>query len=211
MANVAGRWVLDQPAVAAIIVGARLGEREHRSDNLGVFSFALDAEDRALLAAALAASTPVAGDCGNEYRRPPYLTASGDLSHHLAGFPERLLRRAGARPAGPAAHRHRQHLGADRRLQPRRARRRAHPGQRHHRHARHRHRSSARAIPPARPSISSTRSKPPSQALGGMLEDVVRTRIYLRNARSLGAGRARSRPLPGPCSPGQYADRGVRT
>jgi len=27
--------------------------------------------------------TRVAGDCGDEYRRPPFLTASGDLSHHL--------------------------------------------------------------------------------------------------------------------------------
>ncbi len=34
IANVATRWVLDQPAVAAVIVGARLGEREHREDNL---------------------------------------------------------------------------------------------------------------------------------------------------------------------------------
>ena len=34
IANVATRWVLEQPAVAAVIVGARLGEREHRADNL---------------------------------------------------------------------------------------------------------------------------------------------------------------------------------
>jgi aryl-alcohol dehydrogenase-like predicted oxidoreductase/enamine deaminase RidA (YjgF/YER057c/UK114 family) len=87
MANVAGRWVLDHEAVAAIIVGARLGEREHRYDNLGVFSFAFDDEDRRLLGAALAGSTPIAGDCGREYRRPPYLTATGDLSHHLTRLP----------------------------------------------------------------------------------------------------------------------------
>jgi enamine deaminase RidA (YjgF/YER057c/UK114 family) len=30
---------------------------------------------------------PIPGDCGDEYRRPPYLTASGDLSHHLDSFP----------------------------------------------------------------------------------------------------------------------------
>ena len=40
IANVATRWVLEQPAVAAVIVGARLGEREHRADNLQLFSFA---------------------------------------------------------------------------------------------------------------------------------------------------------------------------
>jgi aryl-alcohol dehydrogenase-like predicted oxidoreductase len=49
IANVATRWVLEQPAVAAVIVGARLGEREHRADNLALFAFALDDEDRARL------------------------------------------------------------------------------------------------------------------------------------------------------------------
>ncbi len=27
------------------------------------------------------------GDCGDEYRKPPFLTASGDLSHHLDAIP----------------------------------------------------------------------------------------------------------------------------
>jgi enamine deaminase RidA (YjgF/YER057c/UK114 family) len=86
IANVASRWVLDQPAVAAVIVGARLGESEHRADNQRVFDFALDDEDRAWLEQAFAATRPIPGDCGDEYRRPPFLTASGDLSHHLSGF-----------------------------------------------------------------------------------------------------------------------------
>ena len=30
---------------------------------------------------------PVPGDCGDEYRRPPYLTASGDLTDHLSELP----------------------------------------------------------------------------------------------------------------------------
>ena len=30
---------------------------------------------------------PIPGDCGDEYRRPPFLTASGDLSHHLSALP----------------------------------------------------------------------------------------------------------------------------
>jgi len=86
IANVATRWVLEQPAVRAVIVGARLGEREHRADNLRLFSFALDADDHARIERALADARPIPGDCGDEYRRPPFLTASGDLSHHLAGF-----------------------------------------------------------------------------------------------------------------------------
>jgi len=88
IANVATRWVLEQPAVAAVIVGARLGEREHRADNLRLFSFALDDADRAILDRALATTTRIPGDCGDEYRRPPFLTASGDLSHHLAEVPK---------------------------------------------------------------------------------------------------------------------------
>jgi aryl-alcohol dehydrogenase-like predicted oxidoreductase/enamine deaminase RidA (YjgF/YER057c/UK114 family) len=84
--NVACRYVLDQPAVAGIIVGARLGESEHIADNLRIFRLRLDAADRATIAAAVAALRVIPGDCGDEYRRPPYLTASGDLSHHVTEF-----------------------------------------------------------------------------------------------------------------------------
>jgi enamine deaminase RidA (YjgF/YER057c/UK114 family) len=83
IANVASRWVLDHEAVGAVIVGARLGEREHRADNFRVLSLDLDPDDRATIAAATATLAPIPGDCGDEYRRPPFLTASGDLSHHL--------------------------------------------------------------------------------------------------------------------------------
>ena len=83
VSNVATRWVLQQPAVAAVIIGARLGESEHRADNLQLFAFALDAADLAAIDLTLASARPVPGDCGDEYRKPPFLTASGDLSHHL--------------------------------------------------------------------------------------------------------------------------------
>ncbi len=88
VSNVATRWVLQQPAVAAVIIGARIGEREHRSDNLKLFSFALDAADLAAIDGATAGLAPVPGDCGDEYRKPPFLTASGDLSHHLDAVPK---------------------------------------------------------------------------------------------------------------------------
>ncbi len=87
IANVATRWVLDHPAVGAVIVGARLGEREHRDDNRNCFAFDLDAQDRETLDEALDSTRTVPGDCGDEYRRPPFLTASGDLSHHLSSMP----------------------------------------------------------------------------------------------------------------------------
>jgi aryl-alcohol dehydrogenase-like predicted oxidoreductase/enamine deaminase RidA (YjgF/YER057c/UK114 family) len=88
IANVSSRWVLEHKAVAGIIVGARLGESEHRADNLRVFDFALDEEDRGRIDRALAATKRIPGDCGDEYRRPPFLTASGDLSHHPAQLPK---------------------------------------------------------------------------------------------------------------------------
>jgi aryl-alcohol dehydrogenase-like predicted oxidoreductase len=87
LANVATRWVLEHPAVGAVILGARLTEREHRADNLRLFAFALDEEDKARLSSAFAAAAPIPGDCGDEYRKPPFLTASGDLSHHLDSLP----------------------------------------------------------------------------------------------------------------------------
>ena len=88
VSNVATRWVLQQPAVAAVIIGARLGESEHRSDNLKLFSFALDSSDLAAIEGATAVLKTVPGDCGDEYRKPPFLTASGDLSHHLDAVPK---------------------------------------------------------------------------------------------------------------------------
>ena len=87
ISNVATRWVLEQRRVAGVIIGARLGEAVHTADNIGLFSFQLDGEDRADLEAAFAAATPIPGDCGDEYRKPPFLTASGDLSHHLDTLP----------------------------------------------------------------------------------------------------------------------------
>jgi aryl-alcohol dehydrogenase-like predicted oxidoreductase/enamine deaminase RidA (YjgF/YER057c/UK114 family) len=87
IATVAGRHVLDQPGVGGVIVGARLGERAHIDDTRRIFALRLTDEDRAEIAAALATLQPIPGDCGDEYRRPPFLTASGDLSHHLDTIP----------------------------------------------------------------------------------------------------------------------------
>jgi enamine deaminase RidA (YjgF/YER057c/UK114 family) len=87
IANVASRFIVDQPGVAGVIIGARLGEREHIDDTLRLFSLALTNEDRSEIRSALATLQPIPGDCGDEYRRPPFLTASGDLSHHLDSLP----------------------------------------------------------------------------------------------------------------------------
>ncbi len=120
LSNVASRWVLEHEAVAATIIGARLGESEHRDDNLNVFRFTLDAEDHAALDAAFAQTSPIPGDCGDEYRKPPFLTASGDLSHHLDAIPS-VYRRKPCPAVRVACGFLRQHLGADCWLQPLRA------------------------------------------------------------------------------------------
>ena len=87
IANLASRTILDQPAVGAIIVGARLGESEHVEETCRLFELTLDEEARSAIAEAIAPLQPIPGDCGDEYRKAPFLTASGDLSHHLETFP----------------------------------------------------------------------------------------------------------------------------
>ena len=72
IANVAVRYVLDRPAVAGVIVGARLGVAEHISDNARVFDINLDADDLQTIETVLAESRDlyrIIGDCGDEYRR----------------------------------------------------------------------------------------------------------------------------------------------
>ncbi len=72
MANVAVRYVLEQPAVAGVIVGARLSIAEHMADNARVFNFELDQEDYKQLQAVEEKSRDLyqlIGDCGDEYRR----------------------------------------------------------------------------------------------------------------------------------------------
>jgi aryl-alcohol dehydrogenase-like predicted oxidoreductase len=70
--NVAVRYILDQPAVAGVIVGARLGVSEHLQDNAKVFDFSLDESDEERIKAVLEKSRDLferIGDCGDEYRR----------------------------------------------------------------------------------------------------------------------------------------------
>lgn len=85
IAAVATRWVLDVPGVKAVIVGTRLNadSEAYAKRTLLAFAISLDDEDRALIARAQERLNDIPGDCGDEYRRPPYLTAAGDLSHHL--------------------------------------------------------------------------------------------------------------------------------
>ena len=72
IANIGTRYILDQSAVAGVIIGARLGLAEHIADNARVFDIALDADDMAAIEPVLAKSRDLMrliGDCGGEYRR----------------------------------------------------------------------------------------------------------------------------------------------
>lgn len=71
IANVATRYILDKPAVAGVIIGARLGITNHLEDNSRVFALKLDADDVRRIEEVPRKSTDLfekIGDCGDEYR-----------------------------------------------------------------------------------------------------------------------------------------------
>ncbi|WP_137130986.1 aldo/keto reductase [Rhizobium sp. FY34] len=181
VSNVASRWVLEHPAVAATIIGARLGENEHRDDNLKVFTFTLDEDDKALLEDAFAASTAIPGDCGDEYRKPPFLTASGDLSHHLEAIPSVYT----ATPVPGRANRLRVSSGSI--WEPLAGYSRAvRIGDRILVSGTTATHDADRCVAPGDPGAQATyildKIAASITALGGRMEDVVRTRIYLKDA-----------------------------
>jgi aryl-alcohol dehydrogenase-like predicted oxidoreductase len=71
IANVATRYVLGKPAVAGVIIGARLGISDHRQDNARVFDLDLDKYDITCIEEVCSNSSDLferIGDCGDEYR-----------------------------------------------------------------------------------------------------------------------------------------------
>ncbi len=84
---VASKYILSQKAVAAIIIGARLGENNHVQDSQSLFTFELNKEQLIRIKKAIEKLNAIPGDCGDEYRKPPFLTATGDLADHLEKFP----------------------------------------------------------------------------------------------------------------------------
>jgi aryl-alcohol dehydrogenase-like predicted oxidoreductase/enamine deaminase RidA (YjgF/YER057c/UK114 family) len=179
IANVASRWVLEQPHVAGVIIGARLGERAHVDDNRRLFDFVLSPDDHAELAAACEALAPIPGDCGDEYRVPPYLTASGDLSHHVASFPAPFETRR-------AADRDRVRAFSGTVWEPMAGYCRAvREGNRiwvSGTTATHGQRLIGGDDPHAQAHFCIDKIAGALQSLGGRLEDVVRTRVFVRNA-----------------------------
>ncbi len=199
ISNVASRWVLEHEAVAATIVGARIGENEHRGDNLKV-SFALDDADHAALDKAFSATKPIPGDCGDEYRKPPFLTASGDLSHHLDAIPSVYM----AEPVPGRPGRSRVSSGSI--WEPIAGYSRAvRVGDRILVSGTTATHGTDRCVAPGDAGAQATyildKIAASISALGGSMEDVVRTRVYLRDADkwepvSRAHGRAFAEVLP---------------
>jgi aryl-alcohol dehydrogenase-like predicted oxidoreductase/enamine deaminase RidA (YjgF/YER057c/UK114 family) len=88
IANIATKYIMDQDYVAGVIVGSRLGKTSYIEDTLKLFSFNLSIVDLKVINSVKSILYPIPGDCGDEYRKPPFLTASGDLSHHLDSVPK---------------------------------------------------------------------------------------------------------------------------
>ncbi len=88
LAAVASGYMLQQPAVAGIIIGARLGLSSHLDSNLKIDGLMLNESECGQIKEIISTFDAIHGDCGDEYRKPPYLTASGDLSHHVQDFPK---------------------------------------------------------------------------------------------------------------------------
>ena len=87
ISTIASKYQLGQKAVGAVIIGARLGENSYLDDAASLFTFELSNDQRERIQGVLSKLEAIPGDCGDEYRKPPFLTASGDLSHHVEEFP----------------------------------------------------------------------------------------------------------------------------
>jgi diketogulonate reductase-like aldo/keto reductase/enamine deaminase RidA (YjgF/YER057c/UK114 family) len=177
VANVACRYILEQPAVGGIIVGARLGKSEHIEDNLRLFQFSLDDASRAQIAEALSRLQPIPGDCGDEYRKPPFLTASGDLSHHVDSFPSpyQAAEDPGGRSRVLSGTPWEEMAGFSRAMR---------VGDRilvSGTTATHRDRLIGGTDPAAQTHFVIDKIEGAISSLGGQLKDVVRTRVYLQN------------------------------
>ena len=177
MANAASRFILEQPAVAAVIIGARPGQSEHVDDNRRILDLAPDPGAWDALREALKTMTPIPGDCGDEYRKPPFLTASGDLSHHIDKLPPPYPTKIGAdgRTLALSGTVWENLAGFSRAT--RRGQRIFVSGTT----ATHGDRVIGRGNPMAQTDFIIDKLEGAVQSLGGRLEDVVRTRIFIRN------------------------------
>ena len=118
----------------------------------------------------------IPGDCGDEYRRAPFLTASGDLSHHVDSFPPtyEATRSADGRSRVLSGTSWEEIAGFSRAVR---------VGDRilvSGTTATHGDRAIGGADPAAQTHFVIDKIAGALQSLGGRLEDVVRTRVYIQ-------------------------------
>ena len=68
ISNISSRYILEDPNVASVIIGARLGESDHINENKKIYDVNFNEEDKKLLSKSLNLLDVVPGDCGDEYR-----------------------------------------------------------------------------------------------------------------------------------------------
>ncbi len=177
IANVACRYMLDLPAVGSILTGGR-GAKEHIRDNLKTFRVSLTRKNRSDIEYALTRLDAIPGDCGDEYRRAPFLTETGEPGLHSGPHPRpyettrgrdrRSMVLTGTAWEGTAGFS--------------RAVRRGGYVWISGTTAIHRSRVVGRTDPEAQAHFVIDKIDAAIRSLGGRLEDVVRTRVYIRDA-----------------------------
>lgn len=177
IATVASHYIMTRPAVGGVIIGARLGKSEHITDNEQLFSLQLDSTDEQLIKEALQKLQTIPGDCGDEYRKPPFLTASGDLSHHVESFPAPYptVQGSDGRTKALSGTIWEDIAGFSRAV--RKGNRILVSGTT----ATHGSKAMGGSDPGAQAHFILDKIEGAIQSLGGRLEDVVRTRIFIRN------------------------------
>jgi aryl-alcohol dehydrogenase-like predicted oxidoreductase/enamine deaminase RidA (YjgF/YER057c/UK114 family) len=177
IANVACRYMLDLPAVGAVTIGARVGTKEHIEDNLRIFKVSLTRKNRSDIASALTRLDPLPGDCGDEYLRPPFLIATGEPPRHRGTYalPYETKRGSDRRSMVLTGTAWEETAGFSRAV-------------RHAGHvwisgatATHRSRLIGGSDPEAQAHFVIDKIEGALQSLGGCLEDVVSTRVYIRD------------------------------
>lgn len=177
IANIATRYILEQDVVGGIIIGARLGLSNRITDNQRLFSFSFSQNDQQHIQKALHNLHVIPGNCGDEYRKPPFLTASGDLSHHLdslsAPFP--------VYDAGPDRQKAMSGTIWEELAGFSRAVRKGNHIYVSGTTATHGRRCIGGNDPAAQAHFVIDKIEGAIQSLGGSLEDIVRTRVYVQN------------------------------
>ena len=177
ISNIVSRYMLEQPAVGGIIIGTRLGKSQHIDESLQLFGLPLSSESKVKIQSALSLLELIPGDCGDEYRKPPFLTASGDLSHHVQSYPSPFPTKNGmdGRTKALSGTVWEDLAGFSRAV--RKGNRILISGTT----ATHGSKSVGGKDPIAQAHFVIDKIEGALQSLGGSLEEVVRTRIFIRN------------------------------